>query len=86
MVNANGINVYTAHCFRVWPQKERLGVGYVRPLWKVMRNFSVELSATGWADTRPPRKGEKHDQIILPRTPGHLGCVVILVNRGRTRS
>jgi hypothetical protein len=62
----NGINVYTAHMFLRMADKERLGVDMSDRV-KVMRNF-VEFVGTGWSDTRPPRKGEKHDQIIL-RTP-----------------
>ena len=61
-----GINIYTAHMFLRMADKERLGVDMSDRV-KVMRNF-VEFVGTGWGDTRPPRKGEKHDQIIL-RTP-----------------
>ena len=62
-----GVNVYTAHMFQRMADKDRLGVDMSDRV-KVMRNFA-EFIATGWSDTRPPRKGERHTQIML-RTPG----------------
>ena len=61
----NTANVYTSHMFQ--RMHERLGVDMTDRV-KVMRNF-VEFVATGWSDTRPPRKGE-HDTQLLFRTPG----------------
>lgn len=67
-----GINIYTAHMFQ--RMYERLGVDMSDRI-RVMRNFA-EFVGLGWSDTRPPREGEKHTQIML-RTPaswlrGHL--------------
>lgn len=63
----NGVNVYTAHMFQRMADHDRLGVDMTDRI-KVMRNFA-EFVGTGWSDTRPPREGEKHEQIML-RTPG----------------
>ena len=63
----NGVNVYTAHLFQRMADPDRLGVDMTDRI-KVMRNFA-EFVAVGWSDTRPPRNGEKHEQIML-RTPG----------------
>lgn len=61
-----GVNVYTDHMFRRISEKDRLGVE-MDDRFSVMRNFS-EFVAEGWSDTRPPRDGEKHTQILF-RTP-----------------
>lgn len=60
----NGVNIYTSHMFQ--RINERLGVDMADRV-NVIRNFT-EFVATGWIDTRPPRDGEKHTQILL-RTP-----------------
>ena len=60
------VNVYTSHMFQRMADKDRLGVDMSDRV-KVMRNF-VEFVSSGWSDTRPPRDGEKHTQIIF-RTP-----------------
>lgn len=62
-----GVNVYTAHMFQRMADPERLGVDMSDRV-RAIRNFA-EFVATGWSDTRPPRKGEKHTQVML-RTPG----------------
>ncbi len=64
---ANTVNVYTSHMFQRMADKDRLGVDMSDRV-KVMRNF-VEFVATGWSDTRPPRKGERNTQLLF-RTPG----------------
>lgn len=64
---ANTVNVYTSHMFQRMADKDRLGVDMSDRV-KVMRNF-VEFIATGWSDTRPPRKGERNTQLLF-RTPG----------------
>ena len=76
----NGVNVYTAHMFQRMADPDRLGVDMTDRI-KVMRNFA-EFVATGWSDTRPPRKGEKHEQVLL-RLPGSWlrGHVVEVGNR-----
>ena len=61
-----GVNVYTAHLFQRMSDKDRLGVK-MDDRFSVMRNFA-EFVVTGWSDTRPPRKGEKHTQIMF-RSP-----------------
>ena len=61
-----GVNIYTAHMFQRMADKERLGVDMSDRV-KVMRNFA-EFVGTGWSDTRPPREGERHTQVML-RTP-----------------
>lgn len=61
------VNVYTSHMFQRMADKDRLGVDMSDRV-KVMRNF-VEFVATGWSDTRPPRKGERNTQLLF-RTPG----------------
>lgn len=61
-----GVNVYTSHMFQRFADPDRLGVDMSDRL-NVIRNFT-EFVATGWSDTRPPREGEKHTQIML-RTP-----------------
>ena len=61
----NGVNVYTAHLFQ--RMEERAGINMSDRV-KAMRNFS-EFVGTGWSDTRPARKGEKHEQIMM-RLPG----------------
>ena len=63
----NGVNVYTAHMFQRMADPDRLGVDMTDRV-KVMRNFA-EFVGTGWSDTRPPRDGEKHEQVML-RLPG----------------
>ena len=60
----NGVNVYTAHMFQ--RMHERLGVDMSDRI-RAIRNF-CEFVGTGWSDTRPPRKGEKHTQVMM-RTP-----------------
>lgn len=65
-IERNGVNIYTSHMFQRMADEERLGVNMSDRI-NVIRNF-VEFVATGWSDTRPPRDGEKHTQIIL-RTP-----------------
>ena len=62
----NTVNVYTAHMFQRMADKDRLGVDMSDRV-SVMRNFT-EFVAAGWSDTRPPRDGEKHTQILF-RTP-----------------
>lgn len=64
---ANTVNVYTSHMFQRMADKDRLGVDMADRV-KVMRNFA-EFVATGWSDTRPPRKGERNTQLLF-RTPG----------------
>ena len=61
-----GVNIYTSHMFQRMADEDRLGVNMSDRI-NVIRNF-VEFVATGWSDTRPPRDGEQHTQIIL-RTP-----------------
>lgn len=61
------VNVYTAHLFQRMADPDRLGVDMSDRV-KVMRNFA-EFVGLGWSDTRPPREGERHTQIML-RTPG----------------
>lgn len=61
------VNVYTSHMFQRMADKDRLGVDMSDRV-KVMRNFT-EFVATGWSDTRPPRKGERNTQLLF-RTPG----------------
>jgi len=61
------VNVYTAHLFQRMADPDRLGVDMSDRV-KVMRNFA-EFVGLGWSDTRPPRDGERHTQIML-RTPG----------------
>ena len=61
------VNVYTAHLFQRMADPDRLGVDMSDRV-KVMRNFA-EFVGIGWSDTRPPREGERHTQIML-RTPG----------------
>ena len=63
----NGVNVYTAHMFQRMADPDRLGVDMTDRV-KVMRNFA-EFVGTGWCDTRPPRDGEKHTQVMM-RIPG----------------
>ena len=63
----NGVNVYTAHLFQRMADPDRLGVDMTDRI-KVMRNFA-EFVGTGWSDTRPPRKGEKFEQVMM-RLPG----------------
>ena len=62
----SGVNIYTSHMFQRMADPDRLGVDMTDRV-KVIRNF-VEFVATGWSDTRPPRKGEQHTQLLL-RTP-----------------
>lgn len=62
----HGVNVYTAHMFQRMADPDRLGVDMSDRI-RTMRNFA-EFVATGWSDTRPPRKGERHTQIMI-RTP-----------------
>lgn len=75
-----GVNVYTSHLFQRMADPDRLGVD-MSDRFRVMRNFS-EFVATGWCDTRDPREGEKHQQIML-RTPGSWlrGHVVMVGSR-----
>lgn len=61
-----GVNVYTAHMFQRMSEKDRLGVD-MTDRFSVMRNFS-EFVAEGWSDTRKPKDGERHTQLIF-RTP-----------------
>ena len=63
----NGVNIYTSHMFQRMADPERLGVDMSDRV-KVIRNFT-EFVATGWSDTRLPKDGEKHTQIMI-RTPG----------------
>ena len=62
----SGVNIYTSHMFQRMADPDRLGVDMTDRV-KVIRNF-VEFVGTGWSDTRPPRKGEQHTQLLL-RTP-----------------
>lgn len=62
----NGVNIYTAHMFQRMADPDRLGVDMTDRI-NVIRNFA-EFVATGWSDTRPPKNGERHTQIML-RTP-----------------
>ena len=62
----DGVTVYTSHMFQRMADKDRLGVDMTDRI-SVMRHFA-EFVATGWSDTRPPRKGERHTQVML-RTP-----------------
>ena len=57
----HGVNIYTAHMFQ--RMHERLGVDMTDRI-RAMRNFA-EFVGTGWSDTRPPRNGERHTQIML---------------------
>lgn len=61
------VNIYTAHMFQRMADPDRLGVDMSDRI-KTIRNF-VEFVVQGWSDTRPPREGERHTQIML-RTPG----------------
>lgn len=74
-----GVNVYTSHLFQRMADKDRLGVK-MEDRFNVMRNFS-EFVATGWSDTRKPRDGERHTQILF-RTPASWlrGHTVIVKN------
>ena len=76
----NGVNVYTAHLFQRMADPDRLGVEMTDRI-KVMRNFA-EFVATGWSDDRPPRKSEKHQQVMM-RLPGSWlrGHTVMVGNR-----
>jgi hypothetical protein len=60
------VTVYTSHMFQRMADPYRLGVDMSDRV-KVIRNF-VEFVAEGWSDTRPPRDGERHTQILM-RTP-----------------
>lgn len=62
----NGINIYTSHMFQRMADPDRLGVDMTDRI-NIIRNFT-EYVATGWSDTRPPKDGERHTQIML-RTP-----------------
>ena len=62
----HGVSIYTSHMFQRMADPERLGVDMSDRI-NVIRNF-VEFVGIVWSDIRPPREGEKHDQIIL-RTP-----------------
>ena len=53
--------------FQRMADPDRLGVDMTDRI-KVMRNFA-EFVGTGWSDTRPPRKGEKFEQVMM-RLPG----------------
>ena len=76
----DGVNIYTAHMFQRMADPDRLGVDMSDRV-KVIRNF-VESVATGWSDTRPPREGEKHTQIML-RLPASWirGHTIMVDNR-----
>lgn len=76
----NGVNIYTSHLFQRMADPDRLGVDMSDRI-KVMRNFA-EFVGTGWSDTRPPREGERHTQVMM-RAPGSWlrGHVVKVGNR-----
>ncbi len=64
---ADSVNIYTSHMFQRMADRDRLGVDMSDRV-KAMRNFA-EFVAAGWSDTRPPRDGERHQQLVF-RTPG----------------